>query len=310
LRHLSYSIFSETLFHGILTTAVITLLVNKPYTKSHNVKFIKLKKKWPENNNKLLKTIKSLPTTSDFSIHVVSQKQLDPYEKWSMYFAKNDHRDLIEKLTPLSNIGTVNRGIATGFNRFFTISEKEREKWGIEEKYFKPVVSRVKQTHNYIFTNEDYEKLKENQENVLLLYCFEKPTEKLKKYLKYGEEIKVHKRYLCAHRKPWFSMEKGSVAPILATVFSRDRMRFIYNQAKCLNLVAYHGIYLNFDNELMIKALLCFLNSDICKKIQTIKRREYGGGLHKFEPGDMEFFASFRCYKIKRKRYKNTRKLV
>lgn len=282
--------FSETLFDGILTTAVITLLVNQPPSDSHKVKFIKLKE-WPNDNEKIHQALKSATYASkDFVIHEQYQKKLDPDEKWLVYFEKNIHRDLLEKLIPLSNIGTVNRGIATGYNNFFTISENELEKWNIEKEFFKPVLGRARHTHGYNFTKQDYEKLKENQENVLLLYCFEEPSEKLKQYLKYGEKLEVHKRFLCAHRKPWYSMEKGHVAPILATVFSRNKMRFIHNKAECLNLAAYHGIFLNFEDEMMIKALLCYLNSGISEDVQVIKRREYGGGLHKFEPGDLEVF--------------------
>jgi adenine-specific DNA-methyltransferase len=83
-------------------------------------------------------------------------------------------------------------------------------------------------------------------------------------------------------------MEKREPAKILATVFHRERMRFILNEAGVRNLTAFHCIYPKFDNILMVKALLAYLNSDLCKQIQTIKRREYGGGLHKFEPKDLE----------------------
>ena len=126
------------------------------------------------------------------------------------------------------------------------------------------------------------------EKKAYLLYCFEKPSKNLQKYIDFGEQSKVHERYLCSHRKPWFSMERGKAAPILALVFNRENVRFVLNEADILNLTAYHGIYLNFDDKLMTKALLCYLNSDICAEIQKTARREYGGGLHKFEPGDLE----------------------
>ncbi len=115
-----------------------------------------------------------------------------------------------------------------------------------------------------------------------------------------GEKNDVHKGYLCSHRKPWFSMEKGNIAPILASVFSRDSTRFILNQAHTLNLAAFHGVYPNFDDELMTKALLCYFNSGICGEIQVIARREYGGGLHKFEPKDLEKLLVLDVTKLKK----------
>jgi adenine-specific DNA-methyltransferase len=83
-------------------------------------------------------------------------------------------------------------------------------------------------------------------------------------------------------------MEKKAPAPILATVFSRKKMRFIYNKARALNLAAFHCIYPNFKQETMVKALLAYFVSDISRELMTIQRRVYGGGLYKFEPRDLE----------------------
>lgn len=135
---------------------------------------------------------------------------------------------------------------------------------------------------------KDFENLVNNKEKVFLLYVFSKPSENLKKYIKYGEELKVNKRYLAFNRDPWFSMEKRKPAPILATVFSRNNMRFIYNKAHVLNLASFHGIYPDFKDKNKIKALLAYLNSNEAKKIMFSEKRTYGGGLDKFEPRDLE----------------------
>ena len=99
-------------------------------------------------------------------------------------------------------------------------------------------------------------------------------------------------------------MERGKAPEILASVFSRDAVRFVLNEAKVLNLTAYHGVYLTFNDEQMIKALLCFLNSNISAEIQTVSRREYGGGLHKFEPGDLEKLLVIDVTKLKKSQIK------
>jgi len=41
------------------------------------------------------------------------------------------------------------------------------------------------------------------------------------------------------------------------------------------------------------------VNSDFCR-VQTIKRREYGGGLHKFEPRDLEKIPTLDITKLNR----------
>ena len=99
-------------------------------------------------------------------------------------------------------------------------------------------------------------------------------------------------------------MERGKAAPILALVFNRENVRFVLNEADILNLTAYHGIYLTFDDKLMTKALLCYLNSDICAEIQKTARRAYGGGFHKFEPGDSEKLLVMDVTKLKKSQIK------
>ena len=120
-----------------------------------------------------------------------------------------------------------------------------------------------------------------------LLYCTGVPSRNLRLYIKHGENTGIAERYLCTHRSPWYRVEARSPAPILATVFSRNNMRFVRNEARCLNLAAYHGIYPRFSGRDATDAFLCYLNSDLCAQMQTTTRREYGGGLHKFEPRDL-----------------------
>lgn len=65
-------------------------------------------------------------------------------------------------------------------------------------------------------------------------------------------------------------------------------MRFILNKAGVLNLTPFHCIYPFFNNVIMLKALLAYLNSNICKEIATYWGRVYGTGLRKLEPRDLE----------------------
>src|SRR5207249_4998926 len=65
-------------------------------------------------------------------------------------------------------------------------------------------------------------------------------------------------------------------------------MRFVWNRTNALNLAAFHCLYPRFDDPVTLRALLAYLNSNEFRRRQTIWRREYGGGLHKFEPSDLD----------------------
>lgn len=291
--------FQFLLFSKALTTAVITLFRKGKPDLSHKVRFIRIFK-WPSTLELLDAVEKGIENPNKYQVIEIPQGELDPKEKWLKYFTSIKYENVLEKLVPLRQLANVDRGIATGCNEFFVLNKSQISKWKIEDKYLVPVISKAAQCKGYEFTKEDWDRLKEKNEKVYLLYIFEKPSPNLKKYIEYGEKMKVNQRYLTRHRSPWFSMEKRDPAKILATVFHREKMRFILNSAGVRNLTAFHCVYPKFDDITMIKALLAYLNSDLCKEIQKIKRREYGGGLHKFEPKDLEEIPTLDVTKIDR----------
>lgn len=271
----------KEIFENVMTTGLITLLVKEEPEKEHKVKFINLENVQQE----ILKNLEDLE-----SVVEIPQYQLNPREKWLIHFIRDEGvKRFLEKLVPLSTIATVDRGIATGCNEFYTLSEEIMRKFSIPERYLRPVISKASHAIYYDFTFEDWNVLRRKNERVFLLYCFaEQPPKQLRKYLEYGLKLGVHKRYIPSHRKIWYSVDKRDPAPILALVFSRERMRFIFNKAKALNLTPFHCIYPIFNDELKLKALLAYLNSSICKKIATYWGRIYGTGLRKLEPRDLE----------------------
>mgnify|MGYP001770749857 CR=1 FL=1 len=268
----------NSVFKEVMTTGLITLIRRGRAAANHEVLFINA-----EGITNLDLTILSKP------LRKVPQLRLNPHDKWLKYFFNESLNQYLSKLKPLSSIAIVKRGIATGYNEFFTLDEKTIQKYKIPLKCLKPVISKAKHSPYYDFTINDWERLKQIGEPVYLLYCFTlNPPEELKEYLNYGVRLGVPNRYLTSHRKRWWWVEKRDPAPILALVFSRERMRFVYNKAQVLSLTPFHLIYPKFKDEVMLKALLAYLNSNIGKEIATIYGRIYGTGLRKVEPRDLE----------------------
>jgi adenine-specific DNA-methyltransferase len=279
--------FQSLVFNTALTTAIITLFRKGVPEAGHRVRFIRIYK-WPTTPELLSAVMDGTENPDKYQIIEVRQDELKPEEKWLKYFINMEYASFLSKLIPLSQLARIDRGIATGFNEYFVLRKSDIDKWKIESEFVVPVISKADQCKGYDFSYEDWKLLEQNDDKCYLLYVLKEPSPNLKEYIKYGEKIGADQRYLTRHRSPWYSMEKREPAKILATVFHRERMRFVFNKANVRNLTAFHCVYPKFDDVNMIKALLAYLNSDLCKQIQTIKRREYGGGLHKFEPKDLE----------------------
>lgn len=279
--------FSKLAFGDALTTAAITLLRKEAPALDHRVKFIKITS-WPKSDELLELVAGKRSALDGCAIREVAQKDLVAAGKWQIHFGDNGMASVMRALVPMSRLASVNRGIATGANNYFTLTLAEVQKWNLEAEFLKPVISTSFQARHYNYTKEDYQGDLEQGGRSLLLYCFTNPRPNLRRYIQHGEDLKIDKRYLPAHRSPWFSSEKQEPAPILACVFSRERMRFVYNEAGVRNLTAFHCIYPSFSDTHSVKAFLAFLNSGVSAKVQEFMRREYGGGLHKFEPRDLE----------------------
>jgi hypothetical protein len=226
-------------------------------------------------------------------VKLVPQSDLKPENKWSHISSTiQDTKTLI----PLRKIARVHRGIATGANQFFTLSEAEAKENRIGPQFLKPVIANSRATPNYNFTEDDFRNLLRDGHKSWLLSC-NKPKSDLKShagllnYLTSGEKKEINKRYLTRTRDLWYAQEKRTPAPIVFTYMSREKPRFIYNEANALALNTLHMIQPGrsvADDERRLKALLCYLNSGVCRSILKRTGRVYGGGLVKLEPREVE----------------------
>lgn len=282
----------ELLFPKVLTTTCIVLL-EKNKDKKNIVNFVKLNSLIGAKN--LLRSLKDRELLTKKAWGTVYERQqisLDSTKKWSQYF-DSDYGEI--KGVLLKEIARVKRGIATGANDFFTLSDNEVQKYGIEDKFLKPVLKKARDASFFDFTKEDYQRLRDKNRKVWLVSSdLEKDKlhdTDLLKYIKQGETQGLSLRYLTSSRRIWYSLEKREPSPIIFTYMSRNKPRFISNKANIAVLNTFLTIYpkeLSVKNEVELKALLAYLNSDKSHTLLKKIGRMYGGGLLKVEPGDLE----------------------
>ncbi|XKW97782.1 hypothetical protein R8G64_04600 [Tenacibaculum maritimum] len=115
-------------------------------------------------------------------------------------------------------------------------------------------------------------------------------NKKVSAYIKKGINDKINEKYLTKSRKPWYSLENRPPAPIWVSVFNRNGVKFIRNEANISNLTTFHSVYPT-NSSLFSKVtndlLFAYLLTDVAKEIFSDNRREYGNGLKKFEPNDL-----------------------
>ena len=279
LRYIIIFDFEENVFDDALTTASILLFAND--NEKSEVEFINIKSL--DELQSLQTKIQSYPKSKAEKSFPFSE--LNPEIKWRAYYQKQN-ATRFKNLVPFSTYGKVVRGIATGANEYFTFNQSKAKQYEIEDKFLLPCITKSVDVNGSFFTKENFEELKQQNKNIFLFNAIGE-NEALSKYISKGEAEEINKRFLTASRNPWYALEKRVPSPIWVSVFNRNGLRFIRNEANISNLTTFHCIYLNLFSEPKVDLLFAYLLTDISKEIFNDNRREYGNGLYKFEPNDI-----------------------
>ena len=186
-----------------------------------------------------------------------------------------------------TKFGRFSRGIATGANQYFTLTEDEKNKYNLSNIYLLPCITKANQSKDILFTKKNFNQLRRDNKKIYLFNGENKNNNFCIDYIKRGEELGINQKYLTKNRDPWYSLEKREVAKIWSSVFGRKGLKFIWNGTNCLNLTCFHGFHPTEAGKKYLNIFFLYLNTDTAKKLFDKEKREYGNGLEKFEPNDM-----------------------
>lgn len=271
LLHIIVIDFTECAFDDALTTACIVLC--EKMTSSISVRF------------SLINNIEGLKTCFNEYVEY-NTSELDANRKWKSYYQESNSCKY-NHLVPFSKFAKVSRGIATGANDFFTFKPSKANDYNIPDECLMPCICKAVDAPHTFFTQNEFNKLINKDKTV---YLFNGSTalnnKSVLRYIHLGEESGINKRYLTASRSPWHAIENRPPAPIWVSVFNRRGLRFIRNEANIYNLTTFHCVYPKFT-EVDVDVLFAYLITDVAREIFIDNSRQYGNGLVKFEPNDL-----------------------
>jgi len=284
LRHIIVIDFSENVFDDVITTASIILCANSKEGDTVNFSYVQSISDLHQVQQGLSEKSQRISFAKTFY-----SSELQPKVKWRTYYQKQ-HSEHYKHLVPFSAYAKVVRGIATGANDYFTFTLSKAKEFSIDEKFLLPCICKAVDARNTFFTQQDFESLKRNNKKVYLFNARHSDDEFVLQYIKKGESEGIDKTFLNSNRSPWFSLEHRPPAPIWVGVFNRTGLRFVRNEANIANLTAFHCVYPLSESLVSrtdVDLFFAYLLTDTAKQILTDNRREYGDGLQKFEPNDI-----------------------
>lgn len=242
--------------------------------------------------------------SSPHVVKTVSRKDLAFEAKWSRFPIHEVREAEVSGTLRVGDLFSIKRGLATGDNKFFVLSEQQVMDRKIPKTCLRPILP----SPRYVKSDEiqaDSEGLPTNVSRLFLLdpkmdeVEIQRNHPTLAAYLDEGKELGVHEGYLCRGRKRWYDQEQRGPAPIVCTYMGRSDgksgrpFRFVRNHSMATVANTYLAMYpkpalqewLSQDPGLLDK-IWQQLNQ-INPEVLLGEGRVYGGGLHKLEPKEL-----------------------
>jgi adenine-specific DNA-methyltransferase len=198
----------------------------------------------------------------------------------------------IESRYVLGDFVSIVRGVASGANDFFLITEERAKELGIPAQYFVRAISRTRDISSEEISQKTLEFLSSKGRPTFLLNLGSQPIdaypEAVKQYLKKGEELGLHRRPLISQRKPWYKMETRVPPPFLFAYLGRRNVRFIRNTAGVIPLTGFLCVYPKYNDANFLERLWRVLNHPGTLANLSLVAKSYGDGALKVEPRALE----------------------
>ena len=267
----------ELAFEGVLTTSAVTI-ATKRATPSRRLRLVEATLNGAVERGRAVD---------------IDAAEANPVVPWTPLLPSRAERIgplLRGRSAKLGDYCRVRRGIATGDNSFFALSQAKIDEWGIEDRYLVPLVvgSKDLPLDGPLDAKFHAERIAAGAA-AFLFFCHE-PLEALRgtnarRYIEHGADLRLYERFNCRARRPWYGVEPVQPADFFTTYMARDRARIVRNLvgARCmtslLNVWAKPGL----DPDVLRPMLEDPANAVLLREFG----RTYGGGLGKIEPGDL-----------------------
>lgn len=213
--------------------------------------------------------------------------------KWTRALLDVETRNLFDELEAhgevhrFDNVAHVDVGIVTGANKFFLVPDETVSAYNLG-RYAHPMFGRSEHCPGVIYDERQHAANAEKGSPTNFLWfddAASKMSSKTRDYIERGEREKLHTRYKCRIRAPWYKVPSVYSTEVGMLKRCHDTPRLILNKIGAYTTdTAYRIRTRDVEGERLVG---CFINP-LTALSAELEGRHYGGGVLELIPSEIE----------------------
>jgi adenine-specific DNA-methyltransferase len=278
---LQADLFPPGSFPGVLQEVlVLSGRLNRPAAQGHRA-------------TAPLTVVEHLPGTPLAWTHEV----LESAPTWTRYLLTPAQLSALGELTKLaefhhlSAVARLSVSTVTGANEYFSADDGTLGQYGLET-WARPLLPRIRHATGLRFGHEDHRALAAlDCSRWILDFGPAAPspehTPAAASYLRYGEELRLHQRYKCRIREPWYRVPIVPPGPLLLSKRSHRYPRLVLNSAGVITTDTIYQGRMTAAFEGREADLVAGFHNTATLLTAEIEGRSFGGGVLELVPTEI-----------------------
>lgn len=213
--------------------------------------------------------------------------------KWTRALLGSKERALLDDVEDhahvrrFGEVADVDVGIVTGANKFFFVTNETVSRYGIDD-YAVPMFGRSDHCPGIVYDEQQHRVNESRGKPTNFIWFRDRQAARHRgaaKYIQFGEDQGLHRRYKCRVRSPWYCVPSVYATDVGMLKRAHHSPRLVLNEARALSTdTAYRIKAVGVEPSFLVT---CFVNP-LTALSAELEGRHYGGGVLELVPSEIE----------------------